>query len=62
MIELPVTGRGLFIVTGLLLLGVVAIYASSAWTILLGAIVLLVVGYLLYIVGYRIDDALKNGF
>lgn len=61
MIELPITGRGLFIAAGLGLLGIVAIYASSAWTVALGAIVLLVVGYLLYIVGYRIDDALKNG-
>jgi len=62
MIELPVTGRGLFIGICIVLIGIVAIYASSAWTVLLAAIVLAIVGYLVYIVGYRVDDALKNGF
>ncbi len=62
MIELPVTGRGLIIATGLVLLAVVAIYASSAWTVVLAAMVLALAGYLLYIIGYRIDDVLKNGF
>lgn len=61
MIELPVTGRGLFIAGCLVLLGIVALYASSVWTVALAAIVLAIVGYLVYIVGYRIDDALKNG-
>ena len=62
MIELPVTGRGLGIAIGLILLGIVALYASSAWTVALAGIVLAVAGYLVYIVGYRVDDALKNGF
>ncbi|MFW5956760.1 MAG: hypothetical protein ACOCQY_05090 [Halorhabdus sp.] len=62
MIELPITGRGMAIGVGLVLLGVVALYASSMWTVLLAAFVLLVVGYLCYIVGYRIDQRLKNGF
>jgi len=61
MIELPVTGRGLGIAIGLVLLGIVAVYASSAWTVVLAAIVLAVIGYLLYIIGYRVDQALKNG-
>jgi len=61
MIELPVTGRGLGIAIGLVLLAIVAVYASSAWTVLLAAIVLALLGYLLYIVGYRVDQALKNG-
>jgi len=61
MIELPITGRGLAIAVGLVLLGIVALYASSVWTVALAAIVLAIVGYLVYIVGYRIDHALKNG-
>ena len=62
MIELPVTSRGLFIALCLILLGIVAIYASTMWTVVLAAIVLALVGYLAYIVGYRVDRALKNGF
>lgn len=58
----PTTARGVLIIAALLAVVVVAVYATSTVTIALGATVIAVAAYGLYILGYTIDDKLKNGF
>jgi len=61
MSMLPTTSRGVVGVIGLLLFVLIVLYASTLGTILVGAVLLLLVGWLAVSVIYRIDYWLKHG-
>jgi len=61
MSMLPTTSRGVVGIIGLLLFVLVVMYASTLGTILVGAVMLFVVGWLAVSLIYRIDYWLKHG-
>lgn len=61
MSMLPTTSRGVVGLVGLLLFVLVVMYASTLGTILVGAVLLLLVGWLAVSIIYRLDYWLKHG-
>lgn len=63
MVELsaPRTGKGVLIVVGIALVILLALYATMASTILVGAALIFGALYLLHACGVRVDRIIKGG-
>jgi len=59
--NLPTSFRGLIALLAVVLFLVIFVYASTLGTVVAGGLFLVVVAYLVYLVGYRIDKVLKHG-
>lgn len=58
---LPSTAKGVLIALAVLALLVVAVYAGTTLTVAVGAVVIAVLAYGIYVLGYRLDHLLKHG-
>lgn len=60
-VDAPQSGRGVLIALAVLALIVVAIFTSGIGPVLLGAVVIAVAAYLVYVIVGRLDDWLRHG-
>jgi len=61
MSMLPTTSRGVVAIVGVLFFVLIVMYASTLGTILVGAVLLFVLGWLAVSLIYRVDYWLKHG-
>lgn len=60
-IDAPQSGSGILLILGLIALIIIYLFATSLGTVLLGAVVLFIIGYLILVVGGRLNDWLRHG-
>lgn len=52
--DYPTTARGWLVLLALAVIAVIVVFASGLWTILVGAVLVAVLAYVVYIVGVNI--------
>lgn len=60
-VDAPTSASGILFILSVIALVVIAIFATSLGTILLGLVVVAVLAYLVYILGGRLHDSFRHG-
>ncbi|MCL9818328.1 hypothetical protein [Natronocalculus amylovorans] len=58
---IPTSITGWIALFGVIVFIIIALYATTAWTIVVGGLLLILGGYIAYVVLYRVDRLLKHG-